>query len=99
MKYILTMAQFIDTQDSKMSDMLFPSAVIVDSLEEAENEVKNWLEQIVLEEYEGLDEDDEDYPDQETIDDKLNSLRRDAETRWSYDDNERAVVWRAIKIV
>ena len=93
------MAQFIDTQDSKMSDMLFPSAVIVDSLDEAENEVKNWLEQIILEEYEGLDEDDEDYPDQETIDNKLNSLRRDMETRWSYDDNERAIVWRAIKIV
>ena len=96
--YILAEAQYINTQDSQMSDMLYPSAQIVSSLEEADEKVKDSLWQIINDEYEGLDEDDEDYPDQETLDDKFNSLQRDTETRWSYDDDERGIVWRAIEI-
>lgn len=96
MKYILAEAQFADTQDRKMSDMLYAYADVVNSLDEAYAKIRSRLAKFVEGEYEGSDLETAEVS--EIIDDRLSRILHPRDYKWTYDDNERAVVWEVKEI-
>ena len=96
MKYILAEAQFIDTQDNNMSDMLYARADVVNSLDEAYAKIRSRLADIIEEEYEGSDLETAEVS--EIIDNRLSCILHPRHYKWTYDDSERAVVWEVKKI-
>ena len=95
MKYILAESQFIDTHDNNMSDMLYAYADVVNSLDKVYAKIRSRLAAIIEEEYEGSDLETAEVS--EIIDDRLSCIRHPREYKWTYDDNERAVVWEVKK--
>lgn len=96
MKYILAEAQFADTQDRKMSDMLYAYADVVNSLDEAYAKIRSRLAKFVEGEYEGSDLETAEVS--EIIDDRLSRILHPRDYKWTYDDSERAVVWEVKEI-